>query len=182
MILWYTRDKPSCYLRSSFRLESRSYDHITSGYGLTYHGYCGYGLTYHGYCGYEKPIVCWVWDVGSNAIMGVIFVVEWYCLRVWVCWKLFQSWVRQLLGMAWCEKPLVCWGFMIRASLRSEKDRKKYRFFSEICWEIRPFFGDWGKALIMMISEEVRLMTSMITTMVLSLCSFIDHLDRPKNA
>ena len=36
MILWYTRDEPSCYLHSSFRLESRSYDHITSGYGLTY--------------------------------------------------------------------------------------------------------------------------------------------------
>ena len=35
MILWYTRDEPSCYLRSSFRLESRSYDHITSRYELT---------------------------------------------------------------------------------------------------------------------------------------------------
>ena len=35
------------YLCSSFRLESRSYDHITSGYGLTYHITSGFGLTYH---------------------------------------------------------------------------------------------------------------------------------------
>ena len=35
LILRYTWDEPSCYFRSLFRLESRSYDHITWGYGST---------------------------------------------------------------------------------------------------------------------------------------------------
>ena len=77
MILWYTRDEPSWYLRSSFRLEGRSYDHITREYKLTHTPFIpppptgSQGGPQWSCTGGQWPIASWLTHGGSPEAVGV---------------------------------------------------------------------------------------------------------------
>ena len=68
-----TRDEPSCYLRSLFLLESRSYDHITCGYGLTFllSYYIEIPIYFHGNTDIKLMLQ---WDGGGGGGGGTAYV------------------------------------------------------------------------------------------------------------